>query len=450
MPKTIRSTAITESALILEARAGQTAALLQALISGSLIDVVDANGAVIGGGGGVNSILYSSRAANTILGAADRAKVISATATFTQTLTAAATLTAGWWCILQNNTTDGITILTVDPNGAETVDGLATMVMYSGEVRLLICDGTNFFSIMYQGGYAKFIATGNFIGPAGCKRVDYDLIAPGGVGGAGTGAAAGNARPGGSGGGGGARSQGFLPASAFTPGATHAVTLSTSTTTFMSAQAYKGGAGQPGDPANDFSGGSGGGIGEFGYPGDVVAIPGGGHRLPDTAGISGNWPMSGMGGAGGDADPATSHGIGADWGGGSGGPNKKAPSGTGAPGGTSCRGGGGGAAGGGVSVGNAAFNGGVGGNSGFFTETGGNGGGAGGANTGAPGVAGADWTSSQSGKGGGGGGGNTAGTGGAGGNGGIPGGGGGGGGGGTPTGGAGGTGGRGEGRITYS
>src|SRR5262249_54503872 len=91
---------------------------------------------------GAPSVTRSARSSNTILAAGDKGNLIVATAAYTQTLTAAATLGSGWWCYIQNGTTDGTTVLTIDPNASETVDGLTTLTMYSGDVRLLVCDGS--------------------------------------------------------------------------------------------------------------------------------------------------------------------------------------------------------------------------------------------------------------------------------------------------------------------
>lgn len=71
--------------------------------------------------------------------ATDLGKLINLNGTFTLTPDAAATLGSGWWCWLRNV---GTGTPTLDPTGAETVDGVA-----SGVVRgtiMLICDGAGF------------------------------------------------------------------------------------------------------------------------------------------------------------------------------------------------------------------------------------------------------------------------------------------------------------------
>lgn len=85
--------------------------------------------------------LVVSRSSNTILDESDIGKTFVATSTFTQTLTAAATLTGAWWCRYRN---DGTGSITIDPNGAETIDGSATLVLPPRASIIIICDGTNF------------------------------------------------------------------------------------------------------------------------------------------------------------------------------------------------------------------------------------------------------------------------------------------------------------------
>lgn len=85
-----------------------------------------------------------ARSSNTILDGSDVGKAIVATGTFTQTLTAAATLGDGWWCGYRN---DGAGVTTIDPNGAETIDGGATITLQPGEACFIYCDGTSFKTI---------------------------------------------------------------------------------------------------------------------------------------------------------------------------------------------------------------------------------------------------------------------------------------------------------------
>ncbi|MCX6738470.1 MAG: hypothetical protein NT098_00265, partial [Candidatus Parcubacteria bacterium] len=100
----------------------------------------------VGAAGGsvvsASTLVRSTRTGNTILGASDKSTLIDITSgTFTQTFTAAETLGSGWFCYIKNSGTGDVTL---DPNGAELIDGLATYVMYPGESRLVQCTGTGF------------------------------------------------------------------------------------------------------------------------------------------------------------------------------------------------------------------------------------------------------------------------------------------------------------------
>lgn len=74
--------------------------------------------------------------------AGDRSKLIRFTADATLTLTAAATLADGWFVEVQ---ADGGAV-TIDPNGAETINGAATFALADGESVQLRCNGTSFFA----------------------------------------------------------------------------------------------------------------------------------------------------------------------------------------------------------------------------------------------------------------------------------------------------------------
>jgi len=100
----------------------------------------------------VRGITYSTRSTNTILGLGDFGKAIDITATITQTFEADETLGNGWWVILRNAGA-GTVLVTLDPATTETIDGLTTLTMVSGETRLIICNGAggNFNSILLAG-----------------------------------------------------------------------------------------------------------------------------------------------------------------------------------------------------------------------------------------------------------------------------------------------------------
>lgn len=115
--------------------------------------------------GGSNSIVRVPRTSNTILALSNSSNLIDVTSgTFTQTFEAAATLASGWFCYIRNSGTGDITL---DPSGAETIDGLTSFIMYPGEVRLIQCDGTALRSVVLHGFSKTFTASGTFTKPPG-------------------------------------------------------------------------------------------------------------------------------------------------------------------------------------------------------------------------------------------------------------------------------------------
>ncbi len=73
----------------------------------------------------------------------DRSKLIVATSAITLSLTAAASLGNGWYVLVR--ATSGI--VTINPNGSETINGELTLVLEEGQSVGVYCDGTDFHSV---------------------------------------------------------------------------------------------------------------------------------------------------------------------------------------------------------------------------------------------------------------------------------------------------------------
>ncbi len=113
-------------------------------------------------------LLVAAKSAAYTAVAADANTVIRCTNTFTLGLTAAATLAAGWNCFIQN---DGTGVITIDPDGAETIDGRSTIKVYPGERFMLHCDGTKFTTF----GRTKKVAIGTVSVGAAAATWDIEL-----------------------------------------------------------------------------------------------------------------------------------------------------------------------------------------------------------------------------------------------------------------------------------
>jgi hypothetical protein len=152
-----------------------------------------------------SSLVRSARTSNTIIDGTDKGTLIDITSgTFTQTFTATATLGGGWFCYLQNSGTGDITL---DPNASELIDGLSDYIMYSGEVRLIQCDGSALRSIVLMPFHKTFTSSDTFIKPPMYSSFGLYILGGGGGGGAGF---ASNGRGGIGGSGGGAMELTFL------------------------------------------------------------------------------------------------------------------------------------------------------------------------------------------------------------------------------------------------
>jgi len=137
MPTLPLATAFTGSA-ITEAQF-KTAITDQREFLASLLGTAGTQSAALAAIGALLSGVSAKTSAYTVL-AADRGKLIDCTSgTFSLTLTAAATLGAGYSFAVRNS---GTGVITIDPNAAELIDGVATITLQAGESCLLICNGT--------------------------------------------------------------------------------------------------------------------------------------------------------------------------------------------------------------------------------------------------------------------------------------------------------------------
>jgi hypothetical protein len=367
--------------------------------------------------GGNFSIPTSTRTSNTVLALSDNGYYIDVTSgTFTQTFTAATTLGAGWWVYIGNSGTGNVTL---DPNSSETIDGLTSFVMYPKEVRLVLCNGTSFKSVVINTFNLTVTSTGSITIPPGYQKLTIDAVGAGGGGSTGTTNSSGGYRYGTGGGGAGAR----VIATVDSPTAGSSVTATIGAggtlgspggnSSFNNIVAYGGGGGAAGSTSYVTFGGGGGGGGMLsaGSNGSNSVNPStapGSGGSPVVSGSSSN--VSFGGGTGGSS---------AIFGGGGGGSGYL----SGNDGGGSLYGPAGGGSGGGMDSGNTTVSGGAGGNSNSYTTGGGSAGGTNGGN----GTAGTTNSVTGMGTGGGGGSAKAATNGGNGGAGGFPGGGGGGG-----------------------
>lgn len=218
-------------------------------------------------------IFRSDRTSNTQLDADDVGVLINITSgTFTQTFAAAASLGDGWWCYIHNSGTGDITL---DPNGAETIDGLSNFIMYPGEVRKVICDGVAFRTVVLSAFYRTFTSSDTFTRPPGYRLFEGLLWGGGGSG------RKGGSTPGG--GGGGACHKILIPSSSL--GATVPITI---------------GAGGAGITASNTNGNNGGNstfssFTAYGGGGGSASGAGGGGTMGAPSGVSGGSPAGGAG-----------------------------------------------------------------------------------------------------------------------------------------------------------
>lgn len=92
--------------------------------------------------GAIGNAVVDKTAGYTVV-AADRGKIINCDGTFTLAFTAAATL--GSFAFAVRNSGTGT--ITLDPDLAETIDGVATVPLAAGESCIVVCNGTAFYTV---------------------------------------------------------------------------------------------------------------------------------------------------------------------------------------------------------------------------------------------------------------------------------------------------------------
>lgn len=93
---------------------------------------------------GILGAATQSKSGDYTVGASDHGELHLNTAALTATLLAAATAGDGFNIAFYNNST---AVLTLDGNGSETIDGRITMTVRPNECVILLCNGSNWFSI---------------------------------------------------------------------------------------------------------------------------------------------------------------------------------------------------------------------------------------------------------------------------------------------------------------
>lgn len=316
--------------------------------------------------------------------ASDRASILDiASGTGTLAFDPVATLGNGWFAYIRNR---GTGIVTLNPSGAETIDGLASWELYPGGAILVQCDGSDLRTILLCPMRALYTANGTFVRPGSGTEAFIQVWGGGGSGG----------KSGNDGGGGGGGGYNELRISLSSLSASIAVTIGAgaAAVTTASTNGNVGGQTSFGAYLSGFGGGGGSGVGITAGQG------GGGGGGMASAGITGTNATGGAGGGpgggaasanatlgGGGGGSANTDGGSSVYGGGGGGGGEAA--GTGRPGGASLNGGGGGGGGGDTTAGagGVSTNGGNGGAGGIAAASGtagtAPGGGGGGTDTGA-------------------------------------------------------------------
>lgn len=113
-----------------------------------------------------NKVVLTTKSGSYTALLSDNNAVHRYTASATVTLTAAATLGANWHYTVVADGGD----VTVDPNGSETVNGGPILTVPTGDSATIICDGSNFYTVMKPQGWE--IVPGGHIVTSGVGSVN--------------------------------------------------------------------------------------------------------------------------------------------------------------------------------------------------------------------------------------------------------------------------------------
>jgi len=147
--------------------------LKSALGAAALYNIAEGLGVASQGGGMPDdlktAIAVSGKSGAYTITTTDRSKLIRATGAggFTLSFTAAATLGDGWFCFVRNDATGTVTL---DPNGAETIDGATTLTLDPGQSVLVFCNG----SLLVTSGQWNINALENVTAGSPSTTVDAD------------------------------------------------------------------------------------------------------------------------------------------------------------------------------------------------------------------------------------------------------------------------------------
>jgi hypothetical protein len=128
------------------------------------------------------AIEVTALSTNYTLGTNERANLINWTgASGVLALTASATLGMDWFCYIRNS---GSSSVVIDPNSTELINGASTLTLTVGQSAMVICDGTNFYTVSGGGSSTSAFdytsinvaGTGDFtLSGAQLNRISYNL-----------------------------------------------------------------------------------------------------------------------------------------------------------------------------------------------------------------------------------------------------------------------------------